>query len=122
MPTPPDDPEFFEDAPAFEAYRDGRWVGTLSNASSDETRRRAALSEAEAALAVARQIPFKYLVTHLGVPVVEGPEAPKGGDNQRDAARRSVEELVAMAADLGIRGRSRLSKDGLIAAITEYRS
>ena len=89
-------------APAFEAYRNGRWVGAMSNASNDETRRRAALSEAEAALAVARQIPFKYLVTHLGVPVVEGPAASKTGDNQRDAARRSVEELVAMAARVDV--------------------
>ena len=84
-------------APAFEAYRNGRWVGPFSNASSDETRRRAALAEAEAALAVARQIPFRYLVVHLGMPVVESPQASKGSDNQRDAARRSVEDLVVMA-------------------------
>ena len=33
-------------APAFEALRHGRWVGALSNASSDESRRKAALAEA----------------------------------------------------------------------------
>jgi sugar phosphate isomerase/epimerase len=87
-------------APAFEAYRHGRWVGAFSNASSDDTRRRAALAEAEAALAVARKIPFRYLVVHLGMPVVEGPNASK--DNQRDAARRSVEDLVVMAARVNV--------------------
>lgn len=87
-------------APAFEGYRQGRWVGTLfSNASNDEARRKAALAEADAALAIARQIPFRYLVVHLGMPVVE--QIPPG-DNQRDAARRSVEELVAMAARVNV--------------------
>ena len=82
-------------APAFEGYRNGRWVGSFSNASSDEGRRQAALSEADAALAIARHIPFRHLVVHLGMPVVEGMPP---GENQRDAARRSVETLVEMAA------------------------
>ena len=87
-------------APAFEGYRDGKWVGALySNASSDETRRKAALAEAEAALGIARHIPFRYLVVHLGMPVIEHMPA---GDNQRDAARRSVEDLVAMAARVNV--------------------
>ena len=81
-------------APAFEGYRNGRWIGSFSNAAGDEARRRAALSEAEAALAIARHAPFRYLVVHLGMPVVE--QMPPN-DNQRDAARRSVEDLVAMA-------------------------
>src|SRR5512134_3974685 len=58
-------------APAFETLRHGRWVGAFSNASSDETRRRAAIAEAEAALALARHVPFQFLVTHVGVPVSE---------------------------------------------------
>jgi sugar phosphate isomerase/epimerase len=86
-------------APAFEALRHGKWVGTLSNASVDETRRRLAVSEAEAALALARLVPFRFLVTHLGVPDGEA----VGADNRRDAARRSVEELVAMAAQVNVR-------------------
>jgi sugar phosphate isomerase/epimerase len=81
-------------APAFEGYRNGRWIGSFSNAAGDEARRRTALSEAEAALAIARHAPFRYLVVHLGMPVVE--QMPPN-DNQRDAARRSVEDLVAMA-------------------------
>lgn len=87
-------------APAFEALRNGRWVGAFSNASSDEARRRAAIAEAEAALAVATHVPFQYLVTHIGVPSAE---AAGAADNQRDAARRSVENLVALAAKVNVR-------------------
>ena len=86
-------------APAFEALRNGKWAGAFSNASSDENRRRATIAEAEAALAVAKHAPFRFLVTHLGVPVSEA----AGADNQRDAARRSVEELVALAAKVNVR-------------------
>jgi sugar phosphate isomerase/epimerase len=86
-------------APAFEALRNGRWVGAFSNATSDEARRRATIAEAEAALALASHVPFRYLVTHLGVPMSEaGP-----GDNRRDAARRSVEDLVGLAARVNVR-------------------
>ena len=86
-------------APAFAALRQGGWVRPFSNASSDETRRRAAIAEAEAALALARHVPFRFLVTHIGVPASEA----VGGDNQRNAARRSVEELAALAAAADVR-------------------
>jgi sugar phosphate isomerase/epimerase len=86
-------------APAFEALRRGRWVGAFSNAAADETRRRAALAEAEATLALARHVPFQFLVTHVGVPASEA----IGADNNRDAARRSVEELAALAAKVNVR-------------------
>ena len=86
-------------APAFEALRNGKWVGAFSNASADEARRRAAIAEAEAALALAKHAPFRFLVTHLGVPASEA----IGGDNQRDAARRSIEDLVALAAEVNVR-------------------
>jgi len=82
-------------APAFEAIKQGRWVGSFSNASADETRRKAALAEAEAALLIARHVPFRYLVVHLGVPAAE--QVPHN-DNRPDAARRSVEDLVELAA------------------------
>jgi sugar phosphate isomerase/epimerase len=82
-------------APAFEGLKDGRWVGSFSNASSDETRRKAALAEAEAAVLLARHVPFRYLVVHLGMPAAE--RVPHN-DNHAGAARRSVEDLVAMAA------------------------
>ena len=87
-------------APAFGALRNGRWVGAFSNASSDDSRRRLAIAEAEAALALTAHVPFQYLVTHLGVPISE---AAGAADNQRDAARRSVEELAALAAKANVR-------------------
>ena len=97
-------------APIFEAMRDGQWVNPFSIASGDESRRKTALAEIEAALAIATQVPFKYLVVHLGIPDAE--KAPAGdpstssgsarassrGDNQPDAARRSVEEIISLAA------------------------
>lgn len=82
-------------APAFDALSGGHWVGSYSNASGDENRRKAALAETEAALAVARVVPFQYLVVHLGTPASE---QTSPNDNQRDAARRSVEEIADMAA------------------------
>lgn len=86
-------------APAFERFAGGQPLGPYSNASGTESRRRAAVEEAQAALAVAGRIPFRYLVTHLGVP--DG--VAKDGDNRVDAARRSVEEIAAIAAPLGVR-------------------
>ncbi|MEQ1758153.1 MAG: sugar phosphate isomerase/epimerase family protein [Vicinamibacterales bacterium] len=87
-------------APVVEAMRGRTPVGWFSNASGDETRRMAALDEAKAALAIARSIPFDFLVVHLGVPATAqaGP-----GDNQRNAAHRSAEALVEAAADAGVR-------------------
>ena len=86
-------------APAFEALRDGRWVGALSNASQDEARRRAAVAEAAAALAIVRHAPFRFLVTHIGVPAGEGAGHT---DNHRDAARRSVQELAELSAKANV--------------------
>jgi sugar phosphate isomerase/epimerase len=87
-------------APIVEAIRRGKWVGSFSIASGDDSRRKAALAEAKAALAVAATIPYHYLVVHLGIP--DGQEVP-AGDNQRDAARRSVEEIVALASEVNVR-------------------
>jgi sugar phosphate isomerase/epimerase len=84
-------------APAFEALRGGQWVGAFSNASGDESRRRAAIAEAEAALRVAERVPYRYLVVHVGVPA-NGAHV----DNQREAAHRSIEELAALAARHGV--------------------
>jgi sugar phosphate isomerase/epimerase len=68
-------------------------------ASTDPDARTRAIAEAERALWVARRIPVKVLVAHLGVPRSQqgGP-----GDNNRDAARRSVEQLQRLAAPLGV--------------------
>ena len=87
-------------APIVEAVKAGRWVGSFSNASGDERRRAAAIAETRAALDVARRIPYRFLVVHLGMPAAE-PLPP--GDNQPDAARRSLEAIVALAAEVGVR-------------------
>jgi sugar phosphate isomerase/epimerase len=87
-------------APIVERLRNGRWVGAFSNASSDESRRKAAVAETEAALAIATRVPFQYLVLHLGVPASEQTNA---GDNHAEAARRSLEEIANAAARVKVR-------------------
>jgi sugar phosphate isomerase/epimerase len=86
-------------APIFEAMAGGKWVGSFSNASGDEARRRQAIDETRAALEIARVVPYRYLVVHVGMPTVE--KVPPG-DNQPAAARRSVEEIARLAADAGV--------------------
>jgi sugar phosphate isomerase/epimerase len=86
-------------APIVESLKDGKWVGSFSNASSDDARRKAALVETEAALSITRQIPFRYLVLHLGMPTVE--RVPPG-DNQPGAARRSLQDIAELAGRVGV--------------------
>ena len=87
-------------APIVEAIRDGQWVGSFSNASGDEARRKLAIEETKAALEIARVVPFRYLVLHLGMPSAE--KVPPG-DNQPAAARRSVEAIVEAADALNVK-------------------
>jgi sugar phosphate isomerase/epimerase len=87
-------------APIVEAMRGGTWVGSFSTASGHEARRKAAMAEIEAALDIARVVPFRYLVVHLGMPAGE---ALPDRENQPDAARRSVEEIVALAARVNVK-------------------
>jgi sugar phosphate isomerase/epimerase len=77
-----------------------RWGPSLSLASTDPDARALAVSESVAALHVARRIPFDALVVHLGLPRSQQPLAT---DNNRDAARRSVDELQRAAEPLGVR-------------------
>ena len=70
-----------------------------STASADNARRQVAVREAEAALAIAREIPAQFMVVHLGV---AGARAASG-DNSRAAASRSAEEICTLADPLGIR-------------------
>jgi sugar phosphate isomerase/epimerase len=72
---------------------------TYSTASADNARRQLAVREAEAALGIAREIPTKFMVVHLGVP---GARAASG-DNSRAAASRSAEEICTLADPLGVR-------------------
>src|SRR5260221_740875 len=74
-----------------------QWGEVISNAVSDSAKRQAAVREADAALNIARQIPADVFVVHLGTP------AAKGGENNRTAAFRSVEEICRLAEPIGIR-------------------
>jgi sugar phosphate isomerase/epimerase len=87
-------------APIFERFQEGQWVGPFSNATADEKRRAAALTETRAALAVAKRLPYRFLVLNLGLP---SGVLMSAGDNSAAAARRSLEETVAMAAESGVR-------------------
>jgi sugar phosphate isomerase/epimerase len=87
-------------APIVENLWRGQWVGPLSNAAGDENRRAAAVAETRVALEVARVLPYRFLVVHLGVPSAAQPAAT---DNQPAAACRSLEEILALAADVGVR-------------------
>lgn len=85
-------------APITDRFGDGGGT-TFSTAASDGARRHKAVREAEAALAIAKQIPTRFLVVHLGVPGAHA--AP--GENSRAAASRSAEEICKVAEPLGVR-------------------
>jgi sugar phosphate isomerase/epimerase len=85
-------------APITNELRNGVWGEPFSIASSDGSRRATALEEAARALAIADEIPYGYLVVHVGVP--DQYATPE--DNRRDAVRRSLDELHALAAPRGV--------------------
>jgi sugar phosphate isomerase/epimerase len=87
-------------APIGESFSGERWGPPLTLASSDADTRARAMEEAERALQIARRIPFAVLVAHLGLPRSQRPSAT---DNSRDGARRSIEELLRLAAPLGVK-------------------
>jgi len=71
----------------------------MSIASADAKARASAMAEVERALQIARRIPMKVFVVHLG-----WPRTHKGfGGSNRDAARRSLETLFEIAEPLGVR-------------------
>ena len=87
-------------APITEVFGAGdAWAPGFSTAASDAGRRQAAVQAAEAALQIARSIPFTVLVVHLGTP--DSRTVP--GDNNRGAAVRSAEEICRLAEPLGVR-------------------
>jgi sugar phosphate isomerase/epimerase len=89
-------------APVGESFSGGRWGPPLTLASADENARARAMAEAERALHIARWIPAKVMVVHLGLSRTLRMESQLGPDN-RQAARRSIEALHALAAPLGVR-------------------
>jgi sugar phosphate isomerase/epimerase len=87
-------------APIVEHLRDGQWGPALSTAAAAEEHRKRAVAEAIASLAIARRVPFKFLVVHLGIPDAS---LEPGASNNRLACQRSVEEIDAAAAEVGVR-------------------
>jgi sugar phosphate isomerase/epimerase len=71
----------------------------FSIATSNAAERQRAITETEAALAVAQTIPYRHLVLHLGWPESTSPAAH---DNNREAARRSLETLCDSAQKVGV--------------------
>ena len=85
-------------APIVQSMNGGdKWGEAISNAVGDTARRQAAVREAQAALEIARAIPADVFVVHLGTPTVQG------GENNRAAAFRSVEDICRLAEPIGIR-------------------
>jgi sugar phosphate isomerase/epimerase len=85
-------------APIVESMSAGDgWGAAISNAVGDNAKRQAAVREADAALNIARQVRTDVFVVHLGTPAVQG------GENNRTAAFRSVEEICRLAEPVGVR-------------------
>jgi sugar phosphate isomerase/epimerase len=87
-------------APITDAFTNGRVQRNFSTAIRQSDERAATMHEIEAAVKIARVIPFKYLVVHLGVPLAQHPGPD---DNDRAAAIRSVEEIMRMAEVVDVR-------------------
>ena len=87
-------------APITDAFANGAAQRMYSLAARDADARKAAVREIELALNVAGAIPFEFLVLHVGVPDAARP-APD--DNHRDAAIKSIEQILAAASPRGVR-------------------
>jgi sugar phosphate isomerase/epimerase len=87
-------------APITASLVGGVWGEAWSTAVADDARRARTLAECRQALEVAKVLHYDYLVVHLGVP---DDQKPAANDNQRDAARRSVETLHEAAEAAGVR-------------------
>ncbi len=87
-------------APITDVFANGRGQRNFSTALRDTEARKATLREMSAALSIAKTVPFKFLVVHLGVPVAQHPGPD---DNHRDAAIRSIEEIHAAADAVGVK-------------------
>ena len=87
-------------APITDVFANGRGQRNFSTALRDREARHATLREMEAALNIARIIPFQFLIVHLGVPDAQHPAAD---DNNREAALRSVEEIREIAGSVSVK-------------------
>jgi sugar phosphate isomerase/epimerase len=72
---------------------------TYSTASTVQAARQSTVRETEAALRIARQIPYGVMVLHLGTPA----SMKQPDDNHRGAAVRSVQEICRLAEAEGVK-------------------
>jgi len=86
-------------APIAAGYAATGWREAYSLAAGDEPRRKRAVTETSAVLALAAVVPYQVLVVHGGVPEPHGVAA----DNQIGSLVRSLEELAPVAANAGVR-------------------
>lgn len=77
-----------------------RWGNAYNNAAASAAARQLAVEEGLAAIEMARTVPYQFLVVHLGLPSSLKPAA---ADNDRQQARRSVEQLHEAASRVGVR-------------------
>src|SRR5262252_10210337 len=85
-------------SPLYADYEWGRAGAPPVNiASTDRASRIEAMDEIKRALEVAEQIPFRFLVQHIGTP------NKSFADNKFEAAMTSIEHLRAFAKPLGVR-------------------
>lgn len=87
-------------APITDVFANGRTQRNFSTAVRDKNARQATRLEMEAALDMAKIIPFKFFVVHLGVPDAQHPALD---DNSLDAAMRSIEDIHGMAGAVGVK-------------------
>jgi sugar phosphate isomerase/epimerase len=85
-------------APMYDDYEMGR-AGSpqLNIASLDRAERVRAMDEIKRALEIAEQIPFRFLIQHIGI------SGDEFDERKMDAAMTSVEHLRAFAKPLGVR-------------------
>ncbi len=85
-------------SPIYADYEMGRTGATQVNvASTDRATRIEAMDEVKRALEIAEQIPFRFLIQHIGVP------RESFDEKKFEAALTSVEHLRAFAKPLGVR-------------------
>lgn len=85
-------------APMFSDYDGGRTGSAPVNiAATDRAQRIAAMDEIKRAIEIAEQIPFRFMVQHIGV------AGESFDDKKFEAAMTSVEHLRAFAKPLGVR-------------------
>jgi sugar phosphate isomerase/epimerase len=85
--------------PIAAGFSGGRWRDFYNLAATDESVRWLAVAETRAALSVAAFAPYRFLVIHAGV--VGSGQAD--ADNRKASLIRSLEELVPLASDAGVR-------------------